>query len=106
MQEESVYDGFTDNQDIISNYEAPADALDGAIVHLAVYRYEDLSGSSSVIFEKEGKLFEVYGSHCSCYGLEEQWSPSETSWGALELRDYPEDETHAHLREMIVQHGG
>jgi hypothetical protein len=22
------------------------------------------------------QLYEVYGSHCSCYGLEEQWQPS------------------------------
>lgn len=26
-----------------------------------------------------GVLLEVHGSHCSCYGFEEQWSPEETT---------------------------
>jgi len=26
-----------------------------------------------------GKVYEVHGSHCSCYGLEHQWEPSEVS---------------------------
>jgi hypothetical protein len=32
-----------------------------------------------VIYEKDGQLYEVHGGHCSCYGLEGQWSPEETS---------------------------
>lgn len=36
-----------------------------------------------VVFRKEDKLYEVHGSHCSCYGLEGQWSPEETSFEAL-----------------------
>jgi hypothetical protein len=84
----SVYlTNFSSNEDIIKNYEAPADALDGAIVHLAWYGYGSYDGSSIVIFEKDGKLWEVNGSHCSCYGLEGQWKPEETSWAALGMRD-------------------
>lgn len=26
-----------------------------------------------------GKLYEVHGSHCSCYGLEDQWEPQEVT---------------------------
>jgi hypothetical protein len=37
-------------------------------------------------FEKNGILYEVSGSHCSCYGLEDQWEPEETSIESLEHR--------------------
>lgn len=77
---------FRNNEDIIERYEAPKDALDGAIVHIAWYGYGDYCGSSLVIFEKDGKLYEVNGSHCSCYGLEGQWAPELTSWEALDMR--------------------
>lgn len=42
----------------------------------ADYGYSDYSGSAYVLGydnEKES-FFEVHGSHCSCYGLEGQWS--------------------------------
>ena len=39
-----------------------------------------------VLFEKEGKLYEVNASHCSCYGLEEQWEPEEVLLEELEHR--------------------
>jgi len=66
-------------------------------VLFASYSYRDYSGSAFVLFEKEGKLYEVNGSHCSCYGLGEssytggggtQWKPEETSWEALALRKW------------------
>jgi hypothetical protein len=44
----------------------------------ASYTYENYSGSAFVLFAKDGKLYEVNGSHCSCYGLEGQWVPEET----------------------------
>lgn len=41
------------------------------------YTYEDYSGYGHVIcFDTEkDSFFEVFGSHCSCYGLEGQWDP-------------------------------
>lgn len=62
----------------------------------AAYTYEDYSGSAFVLFRQEGKLFEVNGGHCSCYGLsdysyggsnESQWQPEETTIKALEDRN-------------------
>jgi len=53
---------------------------------LASYGYENYSGDAFVLFEKDGKLYEVNAAHCSCYGLEDQWSPEETSVEALEFR--------------------
>jgi hypothetical protein len=43
-------------------------------------------GDATVIFERGGKLFEAHGTHCSCFGLEDQWKPEETSWAALAMR--------------------
>lgn len=84
---------FKDNDDIIIEYEAPKDALDGATVYLAWYGYGSYSGDSLVIFEKNGVLYEVNGSHCSCYGLEGQWEPEVTSWEALGMRKLEGSET-------------
>lgn len=44
---------------------------------IASYTYEDYSGSAYVLFTKQGKIYEVTGGHCSCYGLEDQWEPTE-----------------------------
>lgn len=43
-------------------------------------------GDALVIFEHEGTLYEVHGSHCSCNGLEGQWEPGVVTWPALRLR--------------------
>lgn len=77
---------FKNAEDVIAQFTAPSDALDDAKVLFADYTYEDYSGSATVIFEKDGKLWEVNGSHCSCYGLEGQWAPEETTWEAIAIR--------------------
>ena len=67
----------------------------GMEVLLASYGTEDFSGDAFVLFRKDGKLYEVNGSHCSCYGLEDQsysgerhtqWEPEETTIEALRHR--------------------
>jgi hypothetical protein len=58
---------------------------------IAVYTYESYSGKAFVLYEHDGKLFEVNGSHCSCYGLEGQFNPEETTWPALLMRDFTDD---------------
>lgn len=35
---------------------------------------------------EDGKLYEVNAGHCSCYGLENQWTPEETNIEALKHR--------------------
>lgn len=44
-----------------------------------------------VAYRLDGKLYEVNGGHCSCYGLEGQWEPAETSVAALKMRGRPSD---------------
>jgi len=52
-------------------------------VLVAWYDCEDYEGSAFVLFSQNGKLYEVHGGHCSCYGLEGQWGPEETSATAI-----------------------
>jgi hypothetical protein len=52
---------------------------DNMEILLASYTYESYSGSAFVLFKQGDKLYQNYGSHCSCYGLEGQWQPEETS---------------------------
>lgn len=58
----------------------------GKKVLFASYSYQDYSGDAFVLFCENGKLFEVNGSHCSCYGLEGQWTPEEVVLKELENR--------------------
>jgi hypothetical protein len=100
---------FSDAESIISQYAAPVDALAGATIHLAWYGYGDYCGSSLVIFEKDGKLYEVNASHCSCYGLEGQWEPEETNWEALAMRGVDGEcegsaEANVALQKIVSEH--
>lgn len=60
--------------------------LEGAEVLFAAYGGRGYEGSAFVLYRKDGKLYEVNGSHCSCNGLEGQWSPEETNLESLKLR--------------------
>ena len=55
-------------------------------VLLARYSQEGYEGSAFVLFTQNGELYEVNASHCSCFGLEGQWEPEETTWQALYKR--------------------
>lgn len=58
----------------------------GAEILLASYGTPSYEGYAFVLFRRGGKLYEVNGSHCSCYGLEGQWEPEETTVEALRHR--------------------
>lgn len=63
----------------------------------ASYGGASYEGDAFVIYERDGKLYEVHGGHCSCYGLEGQWEPEETTWAALAARKRPSPgEYHYH----------
>ena len=70
---------------IEDNFKEKA-CLVGATLKYAEYGGGGYEGWALVIFERDGKLYEVNGSHCSCMGLESQWEPEETSWRALAMR--------------------
>lgn len=52
----------------------------------ASYGQDNYSGDAWVLFEENGKLYEVNGSHCSCFGLEGQWEAEEVVLKELENR--------------------
>lgn len=70
------------------DFQIDTSVLDGCDVLLAAYTYEDYSGDAFVLFRKDGILFEVNGGHCSCYGLEGQWEPEETTTECLLKRQW------------------
>jgi len=79
-------ENFSNLDDVIREFQIDQKDVDGINVLLALYTYEDYDGSAFVLFERGGVLYEVNGGHCSCYGLEEQWDPEETSAEALLYR--------------------
>ena len=60
--------------------------LVGVEILLAYYfdNCDEYYGDAVVLFERDGKLWRVDASHCSCMGLEGQWEPEETTIEALE----------------------
>ena len=69
--------------------------IEGCNIIVASYTYEDYQGDAYVLFEKDGSLYEVYGSHCSCYGLNEchynedeetQWKPEIADIESIKFR--------------------
>lgn len=106
---------FKSNEDVACQFASDKEdvihilkTLNSSIVHLAWYGAGTYDGQSMVIFESSGILYEVIGSHCSCYGLEGQWKPEETDWRALRMReldDYYDSEKQAgeYLKELCDQ---
>lgn len=74
---------FGDKQDVAKEFGI--DKVPGLVV-VAAYEYEEYSGDAYVLYIHEGKILEVFGSHCSCYGLENQWEPELTTPEALLMR--------------------
>lgn len=69
-----------------NDFEISDVELAGVRILLASYTCENYDGSAFVLFERDGKLYEVNGNHCSCYGLEGQWEPEETTVESLRHR--------------------
>jgi len=89
--------GWETAEDVIESFEGtrwseesspPIADKDNIEILLASYTYEDYSGYAFVLYREKssGILYEVNGSHCSCYGLEGQWSPEETNIKVLRHR--------------------
>lgn len=70
-------------EDIYEDFAVTKEDVEGVEILLASYLYEDYEGDSIVLFKKDNQLYAVHGSHCSCFGLEGQWDPEETSLEAL-----------------------
>jgi hypothetical protein len=76
-----VYVGeFCNDKDICDAFGIPSI---GGYVVFAGYECPGHEGYADIIFVREGKFYHVQGSHCSCYGLENQWLPEEMPLLAL-----------------------
>lgn len=72
--------------DVLVDY--PDSGLRDDEVLFAYYGYGSYCGSATVLFVRDGTLYENADSHCSCYGLE-VWRPTEVTWDQLALRKDP-----------------
>lgn len=77
---------FTDRKDVAENFQVELD--EDIEILLAWYGYGSYDGESYILFTQRGQLYQVTASHCSCYGLEEQWEPVATSVEELE-KNFP-----------------
>lgn len=70
-------EGFGTREDVFSEFTKPQDK-DIQILY-AIYNTGNWEGDATVIYYRKStkKYYEAYGSHCSCYGLENQWSGNE-----------------------------
>lgn len=72
---------------IVAEYEIEASALDSLTILAAA---GDCGGHEEghwfLLRRDDGALLENEASHCSCYGFENQWGPTETSVVALLAR--------------------
>lgn len=66
-------DLFSDWKDVQSNFTTDEKEPDEVI--FAAYKYEDYSGDAVVAYRNGETYYLNEGSHCSCYGLEDQWQP-------------------------------
>lgn len=66
--------------------EVPNDEQAEYKIIAATYDQGGYDGDAFVLMENNGKLLEVHGSHCSCYGLEGLWDEEETTIESLKYR--------------------
>lgn len=98
------FGSFSSKQDVADNFQIDVSNIEDCNILFASYDNEGYEGFALVIFSKDGKLYEVNGSHCSCHGLENQWNPEETSLEALKMRDYSYGETQQSLDKFLIGH--
>lgn len=80
----TIFEGEIDSiERLIQEFDITEEEIRGIELLYCNYTLGSYEGEALVVFKKDGKLYEVNASHCSCYGLEGQWSPEETSKEAI-----------------------
>lgn len=77
---------FHTKEDVFREFELSESETDEINILFASYGTGNYEGDAFVLFEKDGKLYEVNGGHCSCYGLEGQWREEEVELMTLYYR--------------------
>ena len=73
-------DDFENWKEVLEQFDATKLVTGKELPLFAVYANEGYDGSAFVLYIENNKLFSVYGGHCSCFGLEDQWEPEEIDW--------------------------
>lgn len=109
MLKDVYIDGWDCLQDMLEAFCISKSEVEGYNIIVAAYDTADAySGDAFVLLEKDGKYYEVHGGHCSCYGLEDQWSLEESAEEALKFR-YDSEYSYggfAIAKETLKQHFG
>jgi hypothetical protein len=87
---------------MFDEFGVPLSERDSIEIIYAAYDISGYEGDAHVIFIKEGKLYEVNGSHCSCNGLDNSWIPEETSIKALLFRPNVSKEAKDNIKEKFA----
>ena len=93
------YESFANAEQVFDAFCVPEAEQDGIEFIYACYDTPPYEGYAHVIFVRDGVLYEVNGSHCSCNGLENCWKPEETSLPALMFRPNVSDNAKTNLKE-------
>lgn len=98
-----IYDGFNDWNDVQTKFNCEEPEPEQVLV--AVYESGGYEGSSIVCYRNGDKYFINEGSHCSCYGLEDQWGPTEydkdTFLKTLKMRDHYDRDIQRQIDNLI-----
>lgn len=80
---------FEKEDDIIYHFKIDKSELNNCEIIIASYDTPGYEGYATVIIKNmnDGLYYEVNASHCSCYGLENQWDPELIGNGDL-LEEY------------------
>lgn len=99
---ETIFRGdFADEKEMMDLFNIDESDLKGADLLYANYNTGSYDGQALVIYIKDKVLYGVYGSHCSCYGLEDQWVPEETPLELLERREMMSLEDKKAIKEYM-----
>lgn len=81
-----VIEGFNCVEDVFNSFAETHD--EEKVIIYANYESQYYEGYATVFYydKRTQKYYEVYGSHCSCYGLENQWEATEIVFKELENR--------------------
>lgn len=74
---------------LVKEYEADSNVVNNLEILIGYESVGSWGCDSSSFFllrDKDGNLFEVHGSHCSCYGFEGQFTLEPTTIEALKFR--------------------
>jgi len=72
--------------DDFNEYGKDVDFLEGFDVLLASYIQESYEGYAFLLLRKGSEIYEINASHCSCFGLEGQFQPEETTVESMRHR--------------------